>query len=89
MALQSGNPSVAASPRRITPRVEPLTVTIQSAVAMSGLSERKIKELVAGKALRSVLAGGRRLIFVASIHKLLGIEPIAQPSDTNSPHRAA
>ena len=78
--------ATAGTRRRIIARAEPLAVNVENAARMCGLSERKIQELVEKKMLRSVFAGGRRLIFVDSIHQLLGIQ---KTSEAGSPQHAA
>lgn len=62
-----------AGPRRnrLASTPEPLTVNIRGASEMTGLGKRKLQELVANKTLDSTFVGGRRLLFVSSIKKLL------------------
>ena len=89
MTKKSASSSAAApSRRRVAPYREPLVANVRTAAVMCALSERQIKKLIAAQTLRSVLAGGRRLIYVDSIGELLGID-LARPADADSPQRAA
>ncbi len=56
-----------------------VAVNVANASRMCGLSERKIQDLVERKTLKSVFAGGRRLVFVSSIREFLGL---AKTSET-------
>jgi excisionase family DNA binding protein len=47
--------------------VEPMTVTIQTAVRLSGLGRTKLYELMSKKEIESVRIGTRRLIVFASL----------------------
>jgi excisionase family DNA binding protein len=47
--------------------VEPMTVTIQTAVRLSGLGRTKLYELMSKKEIDSVRIGTRRLIVFASL----------------------
>ena len=47
--------------------VEPMTVTIQTAVKLSGLGRTKLYELMSKKEIESVRIGTRRLIVFASL----------------------
>ena len=47
--------------------VEPMTVTIQTAVKLSGLGRTKLYELMSKREIESVRIGTRRLIVFASL----------------------
>ena len=47
--------------------VEPMTVTIQTAVRLSGLGRTKLYELMSKREIESVRIGTRRLIVFASL----------------------
>jgi excisionase family DNA binding protein len=47
--------------------LEPMTVTIQTAVRLSGLGRTKLYELMSKKEIESVRIGTRRLIVFASL----------------------
>ena len=50
---------------------KPITVTINSACAMTGLGRTKIYELIKQRELKTVTIGTRRLVLVSSIEALL------------------
>jgi hypothetical protein len=57
---------------QISPAI-PLTVTLQTASFMSGLSRSTLLRRADDGTLSSVLVGGRRLIHVDSLRHLLGL----------------
>jgi hypothetical protein len=57
-----------------SPRGPPLTITIKSAMQLSGLSRATINRLMWSGKLRSSTVGSRRLIEYASFVEALGIE---------------
>jgi excisionase family DNA binding protein len=57
-------------PHKIS-RPEPLAVTVQEAIRVSGLSHSTIYELIKEGKLRTNKVAGRRLVFFESIKELL------------------
>jgi hypothetical protein len=57
-----------------TTPITPLTVSLPTAEMMSGLSRDTLRRRASDGALETVLVGGRRLVVVESLKKLLGIE---------------
>lgn len=51
--------------------IEPMTVTIPTAVRISGLGRTKLYELIAEKQVESITVGTRRLIVLASLKRRL------------------
>jgi excisionase family DNA binding protein len=51
--------------------IEPIAVTIPTALKVSGLGRTKLYELIASKQIRSVRVGARRLIDFASLRAFL------------------
>ena len=60
-------------------KVQRLTVTMKGASEASGLSIRKLYDLIAKKKLESVRIGRRRLIVMRSLEELLLGKPTADP----------
>jgi hypothetical protein len=58
-------------PRRPPVVREPLTVTFQDAMALSGLGHSKLSELIRDRTLKTVAVGTRRLIVFDSLKALL------------------
>jgi hypothetical protein len=59
------------------PGGEPLTITIKSAMELSGLSRATINRMMWGGKLRSTTVGSRRLIEYASFVAALGLNQSA------------
>ena len=51
--------------------LDPIAVTVPTAVKLSGLGRTKLYELIASKRIRSVRVGARRLIDFASLKAFL------------------
>jgi excisionase family DNA binding protein len=51
--------------------LDPIAVTVPTALKLSGLGRTKLYELIASKKIRSVRVGGRRLIDFASMKAFL------------------
>jgi hypothetical protein len=54
--------------------ITPLTVTLPTAEMMSGLSRWTLRRRAIDGTLETVLVGGRRLVVVESLKKLLGVD---------------
>jgi hypothetical protein len=57
-----------------TAPITPLTVSLPTAEMMSGLSRWTLRRRAVDGTLETVLVGGRRLVVVESLKKLLGID---------------
>jgi excisionase family DNA binding protein len=57
----------------VTGKKTPLTITIKSAMELSGLSRPTINRLIWSKKLRTTHVGSRHLIFFDSFQKMLGL----------------
>jgi excisionase family DNA binding protein len=51
--------------------LEPISITVPTALKLSGLGRTKLYELIASKQIRSVRVGARRLINFASLKAFL------------------
>ena len=51
--------------------IDPISVTIPTALKLSGIGRTKLYELIASKQIRSVRVGARRLIDFASLKAFL------------------
>lgn len=56
---------------------QPLTITIRRATEYSGLSVPTIERRIASGELESIKVGRRRLIKMASLRKMLGVDQAA------------
>lgn len=52
--------------------MQPVTISIEEAVELTGLSQATLYRLIAREKLHAVKVGRRRLVHVASINKLIG-----------------
>jgi excisionase family DNA binding protein len=68
--LASVSPRVKDADVSQTP-LDPIAVTIPTALKLSGLGRTKLYELIASKQIRSVRVGARRLIDFASMKAFL------------------
>lgn len=57
-----------------TQQVSPITVTLATASFMSGLSRSTLLRRADEGSLETLLVGGRRLVLVASLKKMLGVD---------------
>lgn len=64
--------------RASTAYVEPYTLTMEGAVAWSGMSRTRIEALLSAKLIRGVRAGRRTLVIVASLRDYLDALPPAR-----------
>ena len=55
--------------------IEPILIGRLEAARMLGLGSTKTDELISEGVIESVRIGGRRLVKIASVRKLAGIEP--------------
>jgi hypothetical protein len=58
-----------------SPRGPPLTITIKSAMQLSGLSRATINRLIWAKKLRTTHVGARHLVYFDSLQQVLGLNP--------------
>jgi predicted DNA-binding transcriptional regulator AlpA len=58
----------------VTGKKTPLTITIRSAMELSGLSRPTINRAIWAKKLRTTHIGSRHLIFFDSFQKFLGVD---------------
>jgi excisionase family DNA binding protein len=68
------NPLSPASPRAMdagASPLDPIAITVPTALRLSGLGRTKLYELIASKKIRSVRVGARRLIDFASLKEFL------------------
>jgi excisionase family DNA binding protein len=61
----------------VTGKKTPLTITIKSAMELSGLSRPTINRAIWAKKLRTTHVGSRHLIFFDSFQQFLGIDQSA------------
>jgi excisionase family DNA binding protein len=61
----------------VTGKKTPLTITIKSAMELSGLSRPTINRAIWSKKLRTTHIGSRHLIFFDSFQEFLGIDQSA------------
>ena len=54
---------------------EPLTVTINEAVRLVGISRSRMYELINAGDVSTVKLGGRRLVHLDSLQRLVGVKP--------------
>jgi excisionase family DNA binding protein len=54
-----------------TDHLDPVTISVPTALKLSGLGRTKLYELIASKKIRSVRVGARRLIDFASLKAFL------------------
>jgi excisionase family DNA binding protein len=57
----------------VTGKKTPLTITIKSAMELSGLSRPTINRLIWAKKLRSTHVGARHLVYFDSLQDVLGL----------------
>ncbi len=67
-AVSSAKPVTPAPPAS---SLTPLTVTVATALRLTGLGRTKLYELIAERRVETVKVGRRRLVSVASIERLL------------------
>jgi excisionase family DNA binding protein len=67
---------------------EPVTITVPTAIALSGLGRTKLYEMISSGEIESVLVGTRRLIVFASLRaRLTGNHTSNQRGSGSDAHR--
>jgi excisionase family DNA binding protein len=65
-----------------------LSCTIEEACQATGIGRTKLYEEMTAGRVETTRVGGRRLVLVASLKKLLGIRAISQGAPTSKPEAA-
>jgi excisionase family DNA binding protein len=57
-----------------TPSIKPLAVSLREAAELVGLSKATLRRLAAAGRLRLIRVGGKNIVPLADIHRLVGLE---------------